>query len=251
MSTTPVSPNAVIVERRQTVTSDIAWLRTHVLLTLATLAIVAGIVLASLYIVNGIIERRAAAEAVADKTGLTSITAQQNALLAQYAADTKATALQDAQQIATLNKLIQTMAQQRAATAKQVTADNSLDAEDTAARLETQTKMPHSTVVINDSITLTLPLARAVVGDLDLLTQAQSDVLNLSSQLVAQQTLTADANLKLADASKVASGYPTLLAAQIKTDDALCEVRVAKARKHSMWYMVGAFVGGVVLGSRL
>ena len=107
----------------------------------------------------------------------------------------------------------------------------------------------------NDIVSMTLPLTRIVVADLDLFQQAQSDVTNLQGQLSAQQILTSDSKVETADANKIIAADKIELIATIKADNSACQVRVdaqaSKDRKRGLWASLASFIGGVIVRSVL
>jgi hypothetical protein len=245
-----VSSPVTIIER------DITWIRGHVILALCTVALIAGSIIGGVYLFENLIEKHDARVAAAQQAKEGVDTSTVSTLMAQLAQDRTADSVRDAQQTALIQTLVSQMQQQHAATAKQVVTDSTLDAQDAASRLVSQTKASPSAVSVNgDAITMTLPMTRGIIVDLDQWAQATSDVTNLTAQLSAQQTLTGDATAQLADANKVIAADKTELIATIKGDNDACNVRVdkeaAKGRKRGFWAALGGFIGGALLGSRI
>jgi hypothetical protein len=248
MSTTPTP--ITTIER------DITWIRSHAIIALLTVALIAGSIIGGVSIFETLIEHHDARVAASQLAKEGVDTASQQALLTQLQQMQTANAARDAQQAALIQTLVQQMAQQRAQTAKQIKTDATLDAQAAAARLVVQTKMsPADVTVVNNSVTMDLPLTRIVVADLDQLPQAQADVNNLQSQLDAQKILTSDAKVEASDAQKVIDADKTELIATIKADNAACVVstneavqkQVTKDGKRSKWLiLLGALVGGFI-----
>lgn len=239
-----------------TIEKDITWVRTHLVVALLAVALIAGSIIGGVYLFESLVERhdaRVAAQQL-QKEGVN--TATQAAFMAQLTQEHAENLARDAAQTALINSLVVTMSQQRAATAKQVSTDATLDAKTAAARLVTQTKFsPNDVTVVNDSVTMTLPLTRTVVADLDNWSQAESDVVNLQSQNDAQKILTNDAKVELDSARKVIDADKVELISTIKSDIAACDVRVdtqaKKDLKRGFWASVASAIGGIVLGTRL
>jgi hypothetical protein len=251
MSSTPVAPIQTPAPL-STVSKDITWIKGHVIAVVLAVALIAGGIIGGIDLFENLIERHDEAKAAAQLKQEGVDTAAQAALLAQLAQEHADNVQRDAQQSALIQSLVAQMARQRAATAKQVATDATLDAAAAASRLATQTKAgPSDVTAANDAVTMSLPIARVVVADLDTLTQAQSDVNNLTGQLVAQQTLTTDAKTELTTANQVIAADKTELIATIKADDLACNVRVdkeaAKGRKRTFWGVVLGLLGGAAL----
>jgi adenine-specific DNA methylase len=235
---------------------DIAWIRGHVIALAIALAVIAGSILGGVSLTEGFIERHDARVAAATQKAEGVDTSAQAALLSQLQQEHAENEARDAQQVALIQTLIQQMQAERAATAKQVTVDRSLDAADSAARLVQQTNSPPSAVsVAGDAVTMTLPLTRTVISDLDELTQSQKDVTNLTAQLDAQQTLTNDAKSEVSTANQVIAADKTELIATIKADVAACDVRVnkqaAKDRKRGLVMSVLSAIGALAARAAL
>ena len=245
---TPAAPISTVT----TVERDITWIRTHILIALLTVALIAGSIIGGISLFEGMVEKHDARIAVAQQAKEGVDTATTAALMNQLAQDRAANTARDAAQTALIQTLVVQMSQQRAQTAKQIKTDATLDAQSAAARLVLQTKaQPSQVTVSNNLVTMDLPLTQVVVTDLDLLRQAQSDVNNLGSQLSAQQTLTSDSKVEAAAAQKVIVADKVELLATIKADNDACNVRVdkqaAKDRKRGFWMaLLGAIAGGFI-----
>ena len=239
-----------------TVEKDIAWIRGHILVALLAIVVLAGTIFGGISLVEYLNlkhDERTAAATLA-KEGVN--TATQAAFMAQLQQEHADNLVRDAAQTALINSLVSQMAQQRAATAKQVSTDATLDAKAAAARLVTQTKAsPSDVTVVNDTVSMTLPLTRTVVADLDLFDQSQRDVTNLQSQLGAQKILTSDSKVELETANQVISADKVELISTIKADNAACDVRVDKQGikdlKRGVWASIASAVIGIFIGRRL
>jgi hypothetical protein len=249
MTDTPTTP-LVTIER------DIAWIRGHILASILAIALIAGSIIGGISLFESMIEKHDARVAAAQQAKEGVDTATTAALMAQLAQDRAANTARDVAQTALIQTLVTQMAQQRAQTAKQIVTDGTLDAKSAAARLVQQTKSsPSDVTVSNDIVSMTLPLTRIVVADLDLLPQAQSDVINLQSQLDAQKILTSDAKVEASDEKSVIAADKVELIQTIKSDNAACKVEVdqqaSKDRKRGFWASVVSLVTGVVIRSVL
>lgn len=252
----PEAVTPVVSSPVATITKDIVWIRGHVLAVVLAVAVIAGSIIGGIALFENLIERHDEAKAAQQQKKEGVDTAAQTALVAQLAQEHTENLQRDAAQTALIQSLIAQMAQQRAATAKQVATDATLDAKGAGSRLAAQTNAgPGDVTVANDAVTMSLPMTRTVVADLDLLRQAQSDVTNLNGQLGAQEILTSDAKVELATANQVITADKVELIATIKADNDACNVRVdkqaAKDRKRGFWISLISGVGGIVLGRRL
>ena len=246
MSDTPIT----------TIEKDLTWFHAHILAVVFSVVLLAGIIIGGIGLFESLIERHDARVAAAQLQKEGVDTATQAALLAKFDATEAAATARETAQMALIQNLVQQMSQQHAQTAKQVAKDSNLDLQQAAQRLAQQTKMEDGSVGIKDDlITMSLPLTRIVITDLDLLPQAQSDVLNLQAQLSAQEILTSDAKLGVADAKNVIAADKAELIQTIKNDNAACKVEVdaqaKKDRKRGFWATIGGILGGIAIRSAL
>ncbi len=254
IATKPAAPSPIAVSPLATIERDITWVKGHVLSVLLAVALIIGSIIGGVSAVESLVEKHDARVAAAQQAKEGVDTATTAALMAQLTQDRVANTARDAQQTALIQTLVTQMAQQRARTAKQIMTDGTLDAKTAAARLVQQTKSsPSDVTVINDTVTMTLPLARIVVSELDMFAQSQADVLNLQGQLSAQQILTSDSKVEAADAQKIIAADKVELIQTIKADNAACQVRVdaqaSKDRKRGFWATLGGIVTGVIIRS--
>jgi hypothetical protein len=243
----PAAPG--IITRVET---DVAWIKLHFIAIFFFLALLVAGVIGSVSLIEHIEEAHDARVAAADlqKENVDTQTVQN--LMTQLAQEHAADEARDAQQQATIQALITQMAQQHAVTAKQVSTDASLDAQAAASRLVAQTKSSPSDVTVNnDNVTMTLPMTRTVVADMDLFAQAQSDVTNLNGQLDAQKILTSDAKTELGTTQQVVTADKVELIATIKADNAACiestkkavDAEAKKGHKRTFWSVLATAVG--------
>lgn len=238
-----------------TIERDITWVRGHILIALLAIVVLAGTIFGGISLVEFLNQKHDEKAAAAQQAKLNIDTATQAALVAQLHQEREDNAARDEAQMKLITSLIVQMSQQHAQTDKQIKTDATLDAKAAAARLVLQTHASTEDVIVsNDTITMTLPLTRTIVSNLDLLPQAQSDVLNLQGQLDAQKILTSDAKVELTTANQVILADKNELISTIKADSAACKVEVdkqaAKDRKRGFWATVGGVIFGVVLRSQ-
>lgn len=235
-----------------TVVRDLDWIRTHAVIALITVALIAGSIMGGITLFENLIEKHDEAKAAQQLKKEGVDTSAQQALLAELTKEHADNVQRDAQQTALISSLVAQMAQQHVATAKQVATDSTLDAAAAGQRLSGQMKAgPGDVTVANNAITMSLPMTRNVVAELDEFSQAQADVGNLQSQLGAQQILTTDAKVELGTANQVIAADKTELIQTIKADNAACDVRVDKQakkdRKRGFWAVVATAVGMSIL----
>ena len=254
------TPNPIVPSSISVVARDLSWIHAHLLTALLTTGLIAGSVIGGVSLFESEIEKHDARVAAAQQKQEGVDTATQQALLAQLQQDRAADATRDSTQTALIQSLAAQLTQQRTATARQVQTDSTLDAQSAGTRLSEQTKAaPGDLTVANNLITMSLPLTRVVIADLDQYQQSQNDVTNLQSQLGAAQILTSDAKTELADANKIVAADKLELVATVKADDAACVVstnravdaQAAKDRKRGLWVAIGSAVLGVLVRGAL
>lgn len=268
MSSSPVTPSAPVTHPApptttkpetivQKIETDYTWVKTHLILLAIVIGLVYGGIVLTLNGVHKLVADHDTSVAAEQQREEGVNTATQQTLLAQLQQEQTASAARDAQQDALIQTLVQQMSSSRAATAKQVQIDSTADAATTASRLATQTKAsPADVTVSNDAVTLSLPVARTVTSDLDLLTQSQADVTNLQGQLQAQTTLTTDAKIQLLTAQQTIAADKQEVIDTVKADDAACTVKVntavtaqqTKDAKHNKIWGTLIFIAGALAG---
>jgi hypothetical protein len=235
-----------------TIEKDITWIRAHILASLLAIALIAGSIIGGIGLFEGLIEKHDARVAATQLQKEGVDTATTAALMAQLQQDRTANTVRDTAQTALIQTLVTQMAQQRAQTAKQIVTDSTLSARAAADRLISQTGVsPSQVTVINDAVTMDLPLTHIVVTNLDQFRQSQSDVTNLQGQLGAQQILTTDAKSELSTANQIITADKVELIATIKADNSACKVEVdaqsKKDRKRGIWASIASFAGGLIV----
>jgi hypothetical protein len=184
------------------ITTDWNWIKAHA----ALLVLVASLTAGSVYGVTNIIANHDAANAKLADARLAVATAQTTAAQQQLAQEqTQLLAL--VQQLQAQNaKLSQSIVQRNAQTATQVKTDATLNAQEAAVRLSTQTQaQPGEVVAANDTVVLDLPMSRRVVGDLDLLVSAQNNLSDTQTELANETQLFNKSQEEVADQTKVIS----------------------------------------------
>jgi hypothetical protein len=232
MSTTPTVPTTT------TTTPPWAWVIHH----LAALLITGALVIASVYGVETLIAKHAAAQAAQDNAALAAVV--QTVKQSQTEATARDQALEATVQtlIAQNAALTKTIEQQSQQTQKQVQNDQSLDAQDAASRLSAQTNAATGEVAVSGSnVVLDLPITRRVVADLDTLVGAQADLKSTQTQLANETQV---ANTAQADAT----AQKTLVTAQqnqLAAAGKACDAQIASVKASARKGKLKAFGGGV------
>ena len=225
--------------------SPILTFRHHLILLVLAAVLVTG----SVYGVEGVIARHDLENSTKWNSILQTQTAQTAALQKQIASDEQAAAIRDAAYQKTITQLAQTISVRNAQATQQVKNDASLNAQQAAIRLATQTQAaPNEIVATNDSIVVDLPVTRRIVGSLDLLPVAQQNLADTEKQLAAQQGLTADA---VADDGKQKQIVVDLQQTVLDQDKAcLAQVKTLKAqnRKSKIKIFFVGYVAGFISG---
>lgn len=234
---TPVAPKPAA--------SPILTFRHHLILLVLAAVLVTG----SVYGVEGVIARHDLENSTKWNSILQTQTAQTVALQKQIASDEEVAAIRDAAYQKTISQLAQTISVRNAQTQQQVKNDASLNAQQAAIRLATQTNAQAGEIgVAGDTISLDLPITRNIISNLDLLETAQADLSDTEKQLAAQQGLTADA---AADDNKQKSLVAALQTEVLDSDKAcLAQVKTLKAqnRKSKIKIFFVGYVAGFISG---
>lgn len=234
--TTEVSP----------ITTDLAWIKNHVIALVLAAALAAG----SVWGVLSIVDSHDAKNAAIADARLAAATAQTTAAQNQLAQEqTQLLAL--IQQLQAQNlKLSQSISARNTQTATQVKTDASLSAQEAAVRLATQTQaQPGQIVVSGNNLVLDLPLTRSIVSDLDLLVTAQANYADSQTQLNNETQLFNKSQDENAQSTKVIEDLTGQNKEQVLVCKAQIEVLKAQNRKSKIkTFFVGfglGFVAGV------
>jgi len=252
MSTSPVPPSPTSALKPVVPAAAVAAVVVnHPLLHLA---VIAGLIYGGVVGIEDLVAKHDEKVAATQLQRENVDTSTQAALLSQLQKQQSDDEARDSQALLTIQSLVQQMKTSRTQTAVQVKTDASLDAQDAASRLVSQTKSGATDAVANgNTVVLSLPLTRIIVANLDELPQAQSDVVNLQGQLTAETTVATDTKGQLDTANQTIVADKTELVAAIKADNAQCKVQVdqqaAKDRKRGFWVTLLAIAGGVALRS--
>ena len=247
MSSTPVTPTPGLIK---TIENDLSHLKTHVVLTLSVLGLVAALVLGAVWGVESIIGKIRQADDSRAAQYLAAAQATHNADTARLTADEAASAQREVVYLETIKSLATQMATRDAAAQQARTQASTLNAVDTAAAIAKQTNAaPGEVTAAGDSVTMDLAVARTVNRNMISLAQAQADLKDTQGQLTAVNGQLSDCRVTVADQKTVIAGDATVLAATQKKADADLAVEKTKTKKAGI---KGFFIGaGTILSGIL
>lgn len=237
-----ITPDNTIVS---TAKLDISWIKHHLIL----LGVVIVLVYGGVYLLESLSDKRATQED-ARWQQILSVQQQQTKTLQQNVeAHEQATAQVQAQQQVLIGQLAAAIAQRNVAVQKQQQVDATLSAVDAATRIAQQTNAKQGQITANgDSVVMDLPIARTVVGQLDLLPVVQANLADTQNQLNAE-TKIADGALSNVDEEK---GLRAQLNITLEDQRKACTAQVNKLKadgRKSKLKLVGiSYVAGVVSG---
>jgi hypothetical protein len=221
-------------------TDDLTWVKTHLLL----LAIVGVLTFGGVFGTLSVIEKHDARVAIQYQT-IADQQANQNKTLqalivseqAQLEADKTALTLQEAK--------IETLLSQRQVVEKQVPVTNAtLDATQTA--LGIVKAVGGNATPSGSSVLLDLPTAQAVLTDVQLLPLVQADKVDLGNQLSDEKRIALDTQSQLSNEQKSHKSDVDTLNSQIAADGKQITKLKADIRKGRLkWFGIG-FVSGFV-----
>jgi hypothetical protein len=215
-----------------TLTGDVSWVKTHLLLV----GVVAALVFGSVYGVESLIANHDAKNAIVLQT-LADSQAKANA---QFQISVKsqidAIAAQNAELAAENQTLIKALAIRQVIEAKIPVQNSSLSAQDAASALKGQ--------AVNDQVVLPLPVARDLVTSVQLVPLLQADKADLEKSNGLLETEVAN-GVKALDLERTAhTNDNSTNTSTIKARDAEIVVLKAECRKSKLkWFGVGYVAG--------
>lgn len=231
------------------ITSDLNWLKTHVILIFIVIALSLGTV----YGVETLIAKHDAASADKWQAILTAQTAQTKAFADQLNADEKNWSQQNTQQEAIISQLAVAISQRDKTTAIQIQKDATLSATDAAQRISEQTKAKLGEVTAQgNNIQLDLSVSRTVVAGLDQIPALTADLVDTQKQLVSETTIADNLQSNLTEEKSLIESMKL----ESQDADKSCKAEIsslkADSRKGKLkWFWIGVvvgFVGARVLG---
>ena len=219
-----------------------ASIKSHLL----TFAILGVLIVGGIYGVEALIAKHDAANASKYEAILAAQVAQTTVLQQQLKTDEANWQLVMAQLLAQNAQLSQTIAQRNVQNVQKQKEDASLTAQAAAQKLAQQTNAGPKDVVAgpNDDITITLPIARSIVGSLDLLPILQANLLDTQRQLSNETELFNNSQANVAEQAKLIESQKVQMVDQAKAYTAEITLVKAQARKSKLkWFGIGVIVG--------
>lgn len=238
MTTTP-SPEGLSIKLE----NDWRWLVSHIVLLL----VLAGAVTGGIYLVDGLLAKRAAENDARWKAILGLQQQQTISLQKQITTEEAQWQKIQAQLLQQNSQLAAEVVARDKQTAEQVQHDKNLNASQAAERLATLTQAQPSEVVVNgNSLDIDLPTSTRIIGDLDLLGGTQADLAATKQQLTNETTLYTNSQADLAEQKKLVANTQTLVTDTQQQCKAEVKALKAKQRKN---IFKAVFVGiGIGLG---
>lgn len=235
----------------QTVEKDYAWVKMHIAALLVTFVLIGGSVVGSVYGVESLIAKHDLATEQRYNTALAgevaNTKAAQDALattIASFNTQLQALQAQNAQ-------LAQSVIARNAQTQKQVKIDATLDAQETAQRLATQTSASAGQVQVapnGSDITIALPITRSIVADLDSLQSSQANLVDTQKELDNTNQLFTSSQQVVAAQKTTIDSLTAQNAGQVKACAEEVKTAKAVARKSKAHWFVRGFVVGFITG---
>lgn len=236
----PIPPSA---GTNTTIIKDATWIWTHLLAIIITAALVTTV----FYLAENRIEKRAEADNAHWTQLLNQQTAQIQSLQKQADQDEQRWAAIAAQLTAKNAALEQEILSRDDELKQQEVKDANLTVQQAASQLAADTKASEGDITTNgDDVTMSLPLTRRVVGDIDLLATTQEDLAAIRQQLSNETTIATDAQTDATAQKRIVSDQQVQLADAQKACSSQIKVLKAKRRKD---VIKSVFVGiGIGLG---
>ena len=231
-STTPVSG----------ITKDWDWLKTHAIL----LVLVVGLAIGAFNFLQTAIQKHDLAEEAKYNSLLSTQAAQTTAMQQQLTAEEAHWTQVEQTLLAQNASLAKTIATRNVNTQALVKTDATLDTQQTAARISTQTKAQAGEVTAQaGGVLLDLPVARDITADLDTLAGTQADLTNTETQLKNETDIADNQRAQLGQQTTVITGLQAQNVEQVKACAAEVGALKAEARKSK----VKAFFKGLAVGA--
>lgn len=223
------------------VKADLSYIKTHLALLAVVVVLAAGVI----YTIESLVAKHDTARETQDAQTLALIAAQTTDLKSRMTQDEQAATIRDAQYAAIIGQLSSTIQKQTTQLQQQIKVNATLTASQTAQAIQQKTNaQPGDVQAQQDSVVLTLPIARTINSDLDALQTVTTQLDETKKQFDAQLHLTEDAVLDSLNAKKVITSQAT----QLVEDDKVCKDQIAvvkaQARKSKLkWFGAGYILG--------
>jgi len=232
-----------------TVESDLVWVKAHLVTVIVAFVLLGGTAVGSVYGVESLLAKRDLATEQRYNTLLSGEVA--NTKAAQATLATTLSSFNDTlHQMQTANAaLAQSIVNRNIQTQKQVKIDATLDSQQTAQRLSSQTSAQAGQVTANGSdITVDLPIARSIVADLDGLAGTQQNLVATQKELDNTNQMYTASQQVVAAQKKTLDAVITENAGQVKACAAQVTALKAQNRKSKMKWFGAGFITGFITG---
>jgi hypothetical protein len=221
-----------------TLTDDLNWLKTHLIL----LAIMASLIFGGVYGVLNVIEKhdaKAAAQAQVQAT----LQAKQNQDLQAVIASKQLQLVQDRAALQAEEAKIETLLSQRAVVEKALPKANaSLTAQEAAIQISKFTK--GNATPSGSSVTVDTPTAQVIVTELELVPLLEADKADLTKQVLEEKSVSENIAEQLSLEQKSHKSDVAALTSQVEADKKEITFVKAEARKGKLkWFGIGYVAG--------
>lgn len=224
-----------------TLTDDLKWVKSHVILLLAVVLLVAICVFG----IEDVLAKHDKERAAELTQILAAQSAQTQLITSKLTQDEQNWNVQNAQSQQLIATLAKTIAQREVAAQKQQQIDATLSAQAAADRLALQTLAAAGQVIAQgDSVLMDLPVSREVVQLLDTVPVLQADLADTQKQLGAETVVATNLQANVDGQKSLITSLQAQNADQVKACDAQIKVVKAEARKGKLKYLgVGVVIG--------
>lgn len=229
-----------------TLPGDLKWLASHITLLLVVALLIAG----GVYGVESLLSRRAAENDAKWEVILKQQTAQTQTIQQQLTADEANWARIQSQLLAQNAKLASEITTRDQQTQQQVKQDATLNAQQAAVRLATQTSANQGEITVDgNSLVLDLPVTTRIVSDLDILASTQADLEDTKQQLVNETQVAMTAQNDVAEQKTLVVAQQKQLADAQQACKAQVAALNAKHRKSLLKTIVISLGIGIGIGA--
>ena len=222
-----------------TVKKDVSYLTHHLILT----GVIASLLALGTWGIQSLVRaaHREAAQQSAQELQL--VVQQVKALQDKQTADDAAAAQREAARDALLKDLIAQAAARDAALEAQIKKNETLTAQQAAARISDQYKANIGEVTAQgNNVLVDLPISRDIVTTFDSFQVCKADLSDANKQIDTQKGSIVDLKTQVSDRDKTIAGKDTELDKQKKADADDKRVAVDNEKKKHKWYAVAAIV---------
>jgi hypothetical protein len=241
MTDTTAKPAVAATTVTSVISKDYSWVVAHLL----SLGLVGVLVFASVFGIEHLIVDHDVANSNKYTQILNTQAAQTAAIQKQQQTDEAHFAVIETALLAQNAQLTKQITTRNQTVAVQVSADASLSAQQSAARLSQQTNAASGEIVsTNNSVTMDLPITRVITADLDRLALAQNDLTDTQTQLKNETDIATNTATENANDQKLIASQALQLTDASKACQAQIAVVKSQARKSKLkWFLTGLGIG--------